>query len=119
MDRIPTPTPLTKEQLVEMQKQHEIERQKRLLTYDNTKVEAKLVYYKGWIATTGTHSVLEKFSSKFADIERGWNSVVMIGTERQTCADDTVDSTGTYSLNLTDDMLEAYKENNNQLLIIK
>jgi len=119
MDRIPTPTPLTKEQLVEMQKQHELERQERLLTYDNTKVEAKLVYYKGWIATTGTHSVLEKLSSKFADIERGWNSVVMIGTERQRCADDTVDSTGTYSLNLTDDMLEAYKENNNQLLIIK
>ena len=119
MDRIPTPTPPTKEQLVEMQKQHELERQERLLTYDNTKVEAKLVYYKGWIATTGTHSVLEKLSSKFADIERGCNSVVMIGTERQRCADDTVDSTGTYSLNLTDDMLEAYKENNNQLLIIK
>jgi hypothetical protein len=120
MDRIPTPTPLTKEQLVEMQKQHEIERQKRLLTYDNTKVEAKLVYYKGWIATTGTHSVLEKFSSKFADIQRGTNSVVMVGTERQRCADDTVDNiTGTYSLNLTEDMLKAYKENNNQLLIIK
>ena len=119
MDNIPTPTPLTKEQLVDMQKQHERERQERLLTYDNTKVEAKLVYYKGWIATVGTHSVLEKLSSKFADIERGCNSVVMIGTERQRCADDTVDSTGTYSLNLTDDMLEAYKENNNQLLIIK
>lgn len=119
MDRIPTPTPPTKEQLVEMQKQHELERQERLLTYDNTKVEAKLVYYKGWIATVGTHSVLEKLSSKFADIKRGTNSVVMIGTERQRCADDTVDSTGTYSLNLTDDMLEAYKENNNQLLIIK
>ena len=113
------PTLPTKEQLVEMQKQHEIERQERLLTYDNTKVEAKLVYYKGWIATTGTHSVLEKLSSKFADIKRGTNSVVMVGTERQRCADDTVDSTGTYSLNLTDDMLEAYKENNNQLLIIK
>ena len=119
MDRIPTPTPLTKEQLVDMQKQHERERQERLLTYDNTKVEAKLVYYKGWIATVGTHSVLEKLSSKFADIERGCNSVVMIGTERQRCADDTVDSTGTYSLNLTDDMLEAYKENNNQLIILK
>ena len=120
MDRIPTPTPLTKEQLVDMQKQHERERQERLLTYDNTKVEAKLVYYEGSIATTGTHSVLEKFSSKFADIEKGWNSVVMIGTVRQRCADDTVDNiTGTESLNLTDDMLEAYKENNNQLLIIK
>ena len=113
------PTLPTKEQLVEMQKQHEIERQERLLTYDNTKVEAKLVYYKGWIATTGTHSVLEKLSSKFADIKRGTNSVVMVGTVRQRCADDTVNSTGTYSLNLTDDMLKAYKENNNQLLIIK
>jgi len=42
----------------------------------------------------------------------------MIGTERQRCADDTVDNiTGTESLNLTDDMLEAYKENNNQLII--
>jgi hypothetical protein len=117
MDRIPTPTPLTKEQLVEMQKQHEIERQERLLTYDNTKVEAKLVYYKGTIATAKTHSYLNK---QFADVKKDWNSVVMIGTERQRCADDTVDNiTSTYSLNLTDDMLEAYKENNNQLLIIK
>ena len=114
------PTLPTKQELVQMQKQHELERQERLLTYDNTEVEAKLVYYKDWIATVGTHSVLEKLSSKFADIERGCNSVVMIGTERQRCADDTVDNiTGTYSLNLTDDMLEAYKENNNQLLIIK
>ena len=120
IDKIPTPTPLTDEEYAQLQIQHELERQKRHLTYDNTKVEAKLVYYKGWIATTGTHSILEKFSSKFADIERGWNSVVMIGTERQRCADDTVDNiTGTESLNLTDDMLEAYKENNNQLLIIK
>ncbi len=67
MDRIPTPTPLTKEQLVEMQKQHEIERQERLLTYDNTKVEAKLVYYKGTIATAKTHSYLNK---QFADVKK-------------------------------------------------
>ena len=111
------PTLPTKEQLVEMQKQHELERQERLLTYDNTKVEAKLVYYKGTIATARTHSYLNK---QFADVKKDWNSVVMIGTERQRCADDTVDNiTGSYSLNLTDDMLEAYKENNNQLLIIK
>lgn len=111
------PTLPTKEQLVEMQKQHERERQERLLTYDNTKVEVKLVYYKGTIATARTHSYLNK---QFADVKKDWNSVVMIGTERQRCADDTVDNiTGTYSLNLTDDMLEAYKENNNQLLIIK
>jgi len=111
------PTLPTKEQLVEMQKQHELERQERLLTYDNTKVEVKLVYYKGTIATARTHSYLNK---QFADVKKDWNSVVMIGTERQRCADDTVDNiTGSYSLNLTDDMLEAYKENNNQLLIIK
>jgi len=117
MDRIPTPTPLTDEEYAKLQIQHQKERQERLLTYDNTKVEAKLVYYKGTIATARTHPYLNK---QFADIKKHWNSVVMIGTERQRCADDTVDNiTGTYSLNLTDDMLEAYKENNNQLIIIK
>ena len=117
MDRIPTPTPLTDEEYAKLQIQHQKERQERLLTYDNTKVEAKLVYYKGTIATARTHPYLNK---QFADIKKHWNSVVMIGTERQRCADDTVDNiTGTYSLNLTDDMLEAYKENNNKLIKIK
>ena len=117
IDRIPTPAPLTDKEYDQLQKQHELERQQRLLTYDNTKVEAKLVYYKGTIATARTHSYLNK---QFADVKKDWNSVVMIGTVRQRCADDTVDNiTGSYSLNLTDDMLEAYKENNNQLLIIK
>tara|TARA_R110002012_G_scaffold278001_1_gene465563 strand:+ start:144 stop:497 length:354 start_codon:yes stop_codon:yes gene_type:complete len=117
MDKIPTPTPLTKEQLVEMQKQHELERQKRLLTYDNTTVLAKLHYYKGTIAVASTDSITHK---QFSDVVTGWNSVVMVGTQRQICADDTVDNiTGTYTLNLTDKMLKAYKENNNQLIIIK
>ena len=117
MDRIPTPTPLTKEQLVEMQKQHEIERQERLLTYDNIKVEAKLYYYKGTIAVASTDSITHK---QFSDVVTGWNSVVMVGTQRQMCADNTIGNiTGTYSLNLTDNMLKAYKKNNNQLLIIK
>ncbi len=116
MDRIPTPTPLTKEQLVEMQKQHELERQKRLLTYDNTIVLAKLHYYKGTIAVASTDSITHK---QFSDVVTGWNSVVMVGTQRQMCEDDSLDITGTYTLNLTDKMLKAYKENNNQLLIIK
>jgi len=117
IDRIPTPTPLTKEELVEMKKKHQKEKQKRDLKYNNTKVKAKLVYYKGTTAAVGTHSYLNK---QFADIKKDWNSVIMIGTERQRCADNTVDNiTGTYSLNFTDDMLKAYKENNNQLLIIK
>ncbi len=116
MDRIPTPTPLTAEELVEMQKQHEIERQKRLLTYDNTKVEAKLVYFNGTSAAVGTHSYLNK---QFADIKKDWNSVIMIGTERQRCADDTVDNiTGSYTLNLTDKMIKEYEANDKKLLII-
>tara|TARA_B100001093_G_scaffold490819_1_gene530255 strand:+ start:28 stop:378 length:351 start_codon:yes stop_codon:yes gene_type:complete len=116
MDRIPTPTPPTAEQLVEMQKQHELERQERLLTYDNRIVEAKLVYYKGYIAASGTDYNLNK---KFADIKRDTNSVIMIGTTRQRCADDTIDNiTGTYSLNLTEKMLKEYEANDKQLLII-
>ena len=116
MDKIPTPTPLTDKEYAELQIQHEKERQERLLTYDNRIVEAKLVYYKGTSAAVGTHSYLNK---QFADIKKDWNSVVMVGTQRQMCADDSLDITGTYTLNLTDDMLEAYKENNNQLIIIK
>jgi len=116
MDRIPTPTPPTAEQLVEMQKQHELDRQKRLLTYDNRIVEAKLVYYKGYIAASGTDYNLNK---KFADIKRDTNSVIMIGTTRQRCADDTIDNiTGTYSLNLTEKMLKEYENNDKKLLII-
>ena len=115
MDRIPTPTPLTAEELVEMQKQHELERQKRLLTYDNTKVEAKLVYCKGNTAAVGTHSYLNK---QFADIKKDWNSVIMIGTTRQRCADDSLNITGTYTLNLTDEMIKEYEANDKQLLII-
>tara|TARA_Y100001963_G_scaffold103712_1_gene142795 strand:+ start:369 stop:728 length:360 start_codon:yes stop_codon:yes gene_type:complete len=117
INRIPTPTPPTDEELVEMRKQQEKERQKRLLTYDNTIVLAKLHYYKGTIAVASTDSVTHK---QFSDVVTGWNSVVMVGTERQMCADDTIDNiTGTYHLNLTDKMLKAYKENNNQLIIIK
>ena len=116
MDRIPTPTPLTAEELVEMQKQHELERQERLLTYDNRIVEAKLVYYKGYIAASGTDYNLNK---KFADIKRDTNSVIMIGTTRQRCEDDTIDNiTGTYSLNLTDEMIKEYENNDKKLLII-
>ena len=116
MDKIPTPTPLTNKELVEMQKQHELERQKRLLTYDNTKVEAKLVYYKGTTAAVGTHSYLNK---QFADIKKDWNSVIIIGTTRQRCEDDTIPHiTGSYTLNLTDEMIKEYENNDKKLLII-
>ena len=111
-----TPTPLTAEELVEMQKQHELDRQKILLTYDNRIVEAKLVYYKGYIAASGTDYNLNK---KFADIKRDSNSVIMIGTTKQRCADDTINNiTGTYSINLTEEMLKEYEANDKQLLII-
>ena len=107
------PKPLTKKQLVEMRKEQEKERQKRLLTYDNTIPKAKLHYFKGTIETSVYNSNLHK---NYIDFDLDWNSVIMIGTDRQMCADDTIDNiTGTYSLNLTDKMLKAYKENNNTL----
>ena len=109
------PTPLTDEEYAELQIQHQKERQKRLLTYDNTKVEAKLVYYKGTNASVGTHSYLNK---QFADIKKDWNSVIMIGTTRQRCADDSLNITGSYTLNLTDEMIKAYENNDKKLLII-
>jgi len=110
------PTPLTDEEYAELQIQHQKEKQKRLLTYDNTKVEAKLVYFKGTNASVGTHSYLNK---QFADIKKDWNSVIMIGTTRQRCADDTVDNiTGSYTLNLTDEMIKEYENNDKKLLII-
>ena len=43
----------------------------------------------------------------------------MVGTERQMAEDDTVDNiTGTYSYNLTEEMLKEYEANDKQLLII-
>ena len=125
MDRIPTPTPLTKEQLVEMQKQHEKEKQERLALLDDKVVQAKLYYYRGVRqATTKTqeHLVTDHNHKPLftADLDLdAYGTAVVVGTDRQRCKDDTFDKiTGIYSLNLTDDMLKAYKENNNQLLII-
>jgi len=116
MDKIPTPTPLTDQEYADLQIQHQKEKLERLLTYDNTKVEAKLVYYKGTTAAVGTHSYLNK---QFADIKKDWNSVIMIGTERQRCADDKIDNiTGSYTLNLTDEMIKEYENNDKKLLII-
>ena len=113
---IPTPTPLTDQEYADLQIQHQKEKKERHLKYDNTKVEAKLVYYKGTTAAVGTHSYLNK---QFADIKKDWNSVIMIGTERQRCADDTVDNiTGSYTLNLTDEMIKEYENNDKNLLII-
>ncbi len=113
---INTPTPLTDQEYADLQIQHEKERQKRLLSYDNTTVLAKLHYYKGTIAVASTDSITHK---QFSDVVTGLNSVVMVGTQRQICADDTVDNiTGTYTIHLTDKMKKAYKENNNKLLII-
>jgi len=110
------PTPLTDEEYAELQIQHEKERQKRLLNYDNTTVLAKLHYYKGTIAVASTDSITHK---QFSDVVTGCNSVVMVGTQRQMCADDTVDNiTGTYTLYLTDEMIKEYENNDKKLLII-
>ena len=113
---INTPTPLTDEEYDKLQIKHEKERQERLLTYDNRIVKANLVYFKGTIGS----AVRDSFTGKqFSDIKLGWNSVVMVGTSRQMAADDTIDNiTGTYSYNLTEEMLKEYEANDKKLLIL-
>ncbi len=126
MDRIPTPTPLTDKEYDQLQIQHEKERQERLSLLDDKVVQAKLYYYRGVRqATTKTqeHLVTDHNHKPLftADLDLdAYGTAVVVGTDRQRCEDDTFDKiTGIYSLNLTDDMLEAYKENNNQLIIFK
>lgn len=126
MDRIPTPTPLTDKEYDQLQIQHEKERQERLSLLDDKVVQAKLYYYRGVRqATTKTqeHLVTDHNHKPLftADLDLdSYGTAVVVGTDRQRCEDDTFDKiTGIYSLNLTDDMLEAYKENNNQLIIFK
>jgi len=126
IDRIPTPTPLTDKEYDQLQIQHEKERQERLALLDDKVVQAKLYYYRGVRqATTKTqeHLVTDHNHKPLftADLDLdAYGTVVVVGTDRQRCEDDTFDKiTGIYSLNLTDDMLEAYKENNNQLIILK
>ena len=90
INTIPTPTPPTKQELVKMRKKQQIAKQERLLTYDDRIVQAKLHYFKGSISSVGNHLIIRE---QFADEKLGWNSVVMVGTERQMAADDTIDNT--------------------------
>jgi len=114
MDRIPTPTPLTDKEYDQLQIQHEKERQERLALLDDKVVQAKLYYYRGVRqATTKTqeHLVTDHNHKPLftADLDLdAYGTAVVVGTDRQRCEDDTFDKiTGIYSLNLTDDMLEA------------
>tara|TARA_R110001592_G_scaffold83768_2_gene248067 strand:+ start:268 stop:678 length:411 start_codon:yes stop_codon:yes gene_type:complete len=120
------PTPLTDAEYKAMVLQHKQEREDRLALLDNRIVEAKLYYYKGVRpANTMTRepyvttSNLKDIYTPDLDLD-GYARAVVIGTERQRVSDDTfVRVTGIYSLNLTERMLKAYEENNNQLIIQK
>ncbi|ANS03405.1 hypothetical protein [uncultured Mediterranean phage uvDeep-CGR2-KM19-C269] len=120
------PTPLTDKQLADLKIQHEKERQERLALLDNTEVQARLYYYKGVRqATTLTqeHLVTNHHHKPLftADLDLdAYGQAVVIGTERQRCADDTFDKiTGIYTLNLTERMIKAYEEGGKKLLISK
>jgi len=120
------PTPLTDQQLADLKIQHEKERQERLALLDNRVVEAKLYYYKG-VRTNTTRQqehLLTDHNHKplhTPDLELdAYGSAVVVGTDRQRCEDDTFTKvTGIYSINLTEEMLKAYEENGNQILISK
>ena len=120
------PNPLTDAEYKAMVLQHEQERLDRLALLDDKIVEAKLYYYKG--VRPATTKTLEPYlvganarSIYTPDLDLdGYAKAVVIGTERQRVSDDTfVRVTGIYSLNLTEEMLKAYEENDKQILIKK
>jgi len=120
------PTPLTDSEYKALVIKHEEERQERLALLDNRVVEAKLYYYKG-VRTNTTrqqeHLVTDHQHKPLhtPDLELdAYGSAVVVGTDRQRCEDETFTKvTGIYSINLTEEMLKAYEENGNQLLISK
>lgn len=120
------PTPLTDKELADMKIQHEKERQERLALLDNTEVQAKLYHYRGIRNATqrvNEHLVTDHQHRCLTTPEMNldaYGDAIVIGTERQRCADDTFDKiTGIYTLNLTDAMIKAYEEGGKKLLISK
>tara|TARA_R100000697_G_scaffold117145_1_gene138379 strand:- start:1222 stop:1572 length:351 start_codon:yes stop_codon:yes gene_type:complete len=109
------PIPPTKKELKQLKKQYEKERLERLNKLDDKKLTAVLHYYKGTIQTSQYHVGLHKL---YSDEKNTWNSVVMLGTERQRCADDTIDNiTASYNIDITEQMRKDYKNNGNKLVI--
>ena len=122
INRLYTPTPPTPERLIEIEKEHQEALQKIYNKCDDKIVYATLHYFKGTMAVAKQEHYLTGSNGRAiysSDVEKCYNSCVMVGTELQMAKDKSVyNITGSYSYNLTEDMLKMYEDNNKQLIII-
>jgi len=116
------PTPLTDKEYKAMLIEQAEQRESFIDALDNRIVEAKLYYYKGTEVIAKHDQLLMNtdFRSVQYSCERdAIRSCILVGTDRQRCQNSGLDNiTGTYTLNLTEDMLKQYELNNKELLII-
>ena len=122
IDRLPTPTRPTPQRLIEIQKEHQEALQKIYDKCDDRIVHATLHYFKGTRAVARQEHYLSGANGKAlysSDDEKCYNSCIMVGTELQMAMDKSIyNITGSYSYNLTEDMLKQYEANNKNLIII-
>tara|TARA_R100000544_G_scaffold31888_1_gene18218 strand:- start:73 stop:447 length:375 start_codon:yes stop_codon:yes gene_type:complete len=122
INRLYTPTRPSAERLIEIKKEHQEALQKIYDKCDDRIVHATLHYFKDtrlvlkedhYITGANGRSIYS------ADDQKCYNSCIMVGTELQMAKDKTIlNITGSYSYNLTDDMLKLYEANNKKLIII-
>ena len=121
--RLPTPTRPTPERLIEIKKENQEALQKIYDKCDDKIVYATLHYFKGTRAVSKQVHYLTGANGRAiysSDDQKCYNSCIMVGTELQMAKDKSVyNITGSYSYNLTEDMLKMYEANNRQLIIIK
>ena len=122
IERLYTPTRPTPERLIELDKEHQARLQEIYDECDNRIVMAKLYYFKSTGAVARQEHYLSGANGRAiysSDDEKCYNSCIMVGTERQMAMDKSIyNITGSYSYNLTEDMLKQYEANNKNLIII-
>jgi|TARA_R110002073_G_scaffold1928_1_gene13529 hypothetical protein len=121
--RLPTPTRPSVERLKEIEKEHQEALQKIYDRCDDRIVHATLHYFKGTTQVLKQVHYLTGANGRSiysSDDDRCYNSCIMVGTELQMAKDKSVyNITGSYSYNLTEEMLKMYEDNDRQLIIIK
>ena len=120
--RLPTPTRPSAERLIEIEKEHQARIQEIYDECDDRIVHATLHYFKDTAYVLKQVHYLSGANGRAiysSDDDRCYNSCIMVGTELQMAKNKSVyNITGSYSYNLTEDMLKMYEDNDRQLIII-
>lgn len=111
----PIPTPPTEKELNKLKKIFKQEKLQRLNKLDNKKLTAVIHHFKGSAGVAKYDINVHRY---YSDSKVSWNSVVMLGTERQRCADNTIDNiTASYDMEVTPQMEQDYIANNKKLIL--